>query len=364
MNTAQLTFAVQIIAILSICLLAVGYLKAEPRAASARVFALIAILVVFYLLGGMAGAHIDPSFRLDLSSWRVIRETGATAIPGLFMIYCFIVFQEQQRFPRLVAVIYGLQVSADFAVRLARANQWQDADTLFIAASALAALQLMFAGFAIYWTIKGWQADLVEDRRIFRWFIISVQAVLIFVVVLVENFILDFSAMGFGPGQVIITYFIALVFLGTLLVAMNFDYVSLSRVVHRVIHSAEDSHYDDVMDLDEESFNRLFVGGKLYREYGLTIALLARRIDVPEYRVRRFIHKRLGFRNFSDMLHKYRVEAAADALADPKNRDLPITTIALSAGYQSLTPFNYAFRDIKGQTPSDYRRQAMARNET
>ena len=50
-------------------------------------------------------------------------------------------------------------------------------------------------------------------------------------------------------------------------------------------------------------------------------------------------------------------------LADPKNT-LPILTIALTVGYNSINPFNRAFRDSKGMTPSAYRAQARGKNST
>ena len=56
-----LLFAAQIVAILSVLLLAAGYLKTEPKATSARVFAVMAIFIVFYLVIGMSGPNIDPS---------------------------------------------------------------------------------------------------------------------------------------------------------------------------------------------------------------------------------------------------------------------------------------------------------------
>ena len=81
---------------LSVLLLAAGYLKAEPRAGSARVFGLMAVFISFYLLNGMAAQHIDPQFRLDLTAWQLPIQIGMNTIPGLFMIYCFLIFQEQQ----------------------------------------------------------------------------------------------------------------------------------------------------------------------------------------------------------------------------------------------------------------------------
>ena len=54
-----LLFTAQIVAIMSVFLLAAGYLKSDPKSASARVFAVIALFVVFYLLNGMSGDSID-----------------------------------------------------------------------------------------------------------------------------------------------------------------------------------------------------------------------------------------------------------------------------------------------------------------
>ena len=49
-----------------------------------------------------------------------------------------------------------------------------------------------------------------------------------------------------------------------------------------------------------------------------------------------------------------------DRLADPAQREVPILTIALDAGFGSLGPFNRAFRDAEGMTPSAYRAGRLA----
>ena len=48
------------------------------------------------------------------------------------------------------------------------------------------------------------------------------------------------------------------------------------------------------------------------------------------------------------------------ALADPSKRELPVLTIALTAGFQSIGPFNRAFKVATGLTPSEFRRQKLA----
>jgi AraC-like DNA-binding protein len=80
-------------------------------------------------------------------------------------------------------------------------------------------------------------------------------------------------------------------------------------------------------------------------------------LGVPEYRLRALINKRLGYRNFNALLHEYRLRDACAQLADPAKAHLPILTIALDVGYQSIAPFNQAFRDAMGCTPSAYRRE-------
>lgn len=359
MPNPLLLFTAQIVAILSVLLLAAGYLKTDPKAASARVFALIAVFVVFYLLNGMTGPNIDPEFRLDLDSIELILDTGTSAICGLFMIYCFLIFQEQAKFPFPLLVAFGIQIAIDLVLTLIVYFQESSSGSAVVPmlATAMDLAQLVFVGFAIYWTLKGWRADLVEDRRAFRWFIIGLQGALIFAVVFVENFLLAGGSASNATELAGIVYAIAILTLGMLLMALRFDFVSLSSVIRRVAEFTEEPENENTATFDIESFNRAFKDGELYKEAGLTISMLAKKLNMPEYRLRSFIHKQLGFRNFNAMLHQYRIEEASEVLSDSKNQSVPVLTIALSVGYQSITPFNNAFRQIKGVTPSEYRKR-------
>lgn len=346
---------------LSVLLLAAGYLKADPRAASARIFALMAVFISFYLLNGMAGQHIDPQFQLDLSRWALLIQIGMNTIPGLFMIYCFLIFQEQQKFPLLLIIAFASQIVLDSILSGMGlySSDGAESASLALLSTCMDVLMLAFVASAMYWTLKGWRADLVDDRRILRWFIIGVQGALIFSVVFVENFLLDVDSNSYATAQGIIVTSIAILAMGMLLVAMRFDYVSLSSVIRKVAELTEEPEPESTAPFDRDSFDKVFKGGKLYREAGLTISMLAKKLNLPEYRLRAFIHKQLGFRNFNAMLHKYRIEDASEALADKDNPNVPVLTIALSVGYQSITPFNNAFRQIMGVTPSEYRKREI-----
>jgi AraC-like DNA-binding protein len=91
---------------------------------------------------------------------------------------------------------------------------------------------------------------------------------------------------------------------------------------------------------------------RVYRREGLTLAGLAQLLGVGETTLRAVINQRLGYRNFNDFLHHYRVQEAAARLA---YEDLPILTIALECGYGSIGPFNRAFKERMRMTPSEYR---------
>jgi AraC-like DNA-binding protein len=94
---------------------------------------------------------------------------------------------------------------------------------------------------------------------------------------------------------------------------------------------------------------------RIYREEGLGIGGLAHRLGVPEYRLRRLINQRLGHRNFAAFLNGCRLDETMAALDDPTQAEVPILTIALDAGFQSVATFNRAFKARTGLTPSEYR---------
>jgi AraC-like DNA-binding protein len=98
----------------------------------------------------------------------------------------------------------------------------------------------------------------------------------------------------------------------------------------------------------------------VYRRPSLTLKDLADAVQLPEYRLRKLIHERLGHQNFNAVLHDYRIRDACRQLRDPAMRRVPILTIALSTGYQSVNTFNRGFREVMGTTPSAYRSQERA----
>ncbi|MGJ7557332.1 helix-turn-helix domain-containing protein [Variovorax sp. RB3P1] len=129
-------------------------------------------------------------------------------------------------------------------------------------------------------------------------------------------------------------------------------------------HAQPEPTPDLATDLAEdrlaESLQHAMAVERIYRSEDLSIASLAARLCVPEYRLRRLINQRLGHRNFNTFVNGFRLAEAMAALADPSKRELPVLTIALTAGFQSIGPFNRAFKAATGLTPTEFRKQKLA----
>jgi AraC-type DNA-binding domain-containing proteins len=96
---------------------------------------------------------------------------------------------------------------------------------------------------------------------------------------------------------------------------------------------------------------------KGYRQNNLSIGDLAEAINIPAHQLRQLINQGLGYRNYSSFLNHFRLNDVKLALADPEHARTPILTLALEAGFASLAPFNRAFKEAEGMTPTEYRQK-------
>jgi AraC-like DNA-binding protein len=104
----------------------------------------------------------------------------------------------------------------------------------------------------------------------------------------------------------------------------------------------------------------LLAQGALTAQTHLKVADLAQQLGVAEYKVTRTISGALGFRNFNQMVNHVRIERARAMLADTALSHLPVLTIALDCGFGSIGPFNRAFKQRTGLTPTAYRQQRLS----
>lgn len=203
-------------------------------------------------------------------------------------------------------------------------------------------------------------ADLVESRRRFRHLFVVAVALLGIGIALVE-----LSAPGAqlpGTLETLAAWGVMAVVAGLAWPLLRIESSKLlpAAVIPAVTTVEPDRSPDQAL---LERVRASMTEGRLYRQTGLSIRDLADELRVPEHRLRRAINQGLGERNFNTFVNRYRLTEVCEALSDPGQARLPILTIALESGFGSLAPFNRAFREQYGVTPSEYRERALRQQE-
>lgn len=213
-------------------------------------------------------------------------------------------------------------------------------------------MALGFIALAVAQTITSWSSDLVERRRGVRVFIAGAAALYGGL-----NAVLQILLSGGGTdiANTVNSAALAAV-VGTISFAMlRVDGADLFPAAPAVQSDpvVADSGADQKL---VDALMRLMADERIYRHDNISIGTLATKLKIPEYRLRRLINQRLGYRNFNVFLNEHRIAEAKAALADPSQAEVPVITIAMDAGFQSLGPFNRAFKATTGVTPTEYRR--------
>ena len=237
------------------------------------------------------------------------------------------------------------------------------------------AVGLACNGLAAWYALAEWSVDLVEERRRLR-------NVLIVVIALYSTLIISSEivfphgsgggalSLGISAGLLALTMVFAVVLLSVnqngsvlpLAIAQPQPLPIAARVPGVTTGLTERSASDEDTRL-LAALRRVMEHDRVYREEGLSIGGLAARLNIGEHVLRRLINQRLGHRNFNAFLNGYRLDEVTSALSDPAQEEVPILTIALDAGFQSLGPFNRAFKSKTGLTPSEFRRERLGRGD-
>jgi AraC-like DNA-binding protein len=224
-----------------------------------------------------------------------------------------------------------------------------------IAGSLFRVGMLVFALAALWEVWRGREGDLIEGRRRLRPRLVAAVAVCVVLIALAQIGVYNLGMPG---------WMIGLVNSGIVAVSLAFGAAMFGMrqadLFGPVVAARTGSVRPAIDGPLADKLRSHMDGHKAWRDEGLTIAKLAAQLGEQEYRLRRTINGQLGHRNFSAFLNGYRLAEVKAALADPAQRDVPIITIALDAGFGSLGPFNRAFRDAEGMTPSEFRVRALA----
>jgi AraC-like DNA-binding protein len=254
----------------------------------------------------------------------------------------------------VLVVVFGLWHELDFG-RDVRAGT----GTPFALVGSLAyeALVLAFVLAAVHEAWRGLATDLVERRRRLRIGLVAAVAAYLAIVVTVQ---LSNLALGTRTAEPFV-----LANLGLMLAAGFAATISLLQVRRGTWIDADPAEARSSPASPSErallaSLDRRVKEEALYRREGLTIGALARILGTQEYVLRRVINCHLGYRNFNAFLHGYRIPEACIRLRSKTEAGRPVLSIALDLGYNSIGPFNRAFKARMGMTPTEFRRGEAA----
>jgi AraC-like DNA-binding protein len=294
-------------------------------------------------------------------------------IPVLFWLWARAAFDDDFVVRYWHGALWLIVIGIGFAVSLG----WTAWPTLARTGNRLLSLvTLALALSAIVQTVRTWSADLVAGQRRLRLAMLAVSSLFIAVA---GSDLMSFSS---GIPRIVepgisgsLSNAFGLLTLAALagwstfyppanpaMVATALD-VSDDAVSGAPIGPRAHASRDTIAPALLRRLDHLMSLERIYRQEGLTIAMLAAKLDVPEHRLRQTINEGLGHRNFNAFLNRYRIDEAKAALSYLSQRDVPVLTIAMDAGFQSIGPFNRAFKADTGTTPTEFRRAALAQSQ-
>jgi AraC-like DNA-binding protein len=276
----------------------------------------------------------------------------ALPVAGFFWLFVQTVFDDEPIRPVMLApaaviLVLGMLTAYDLDHGNWRWSLYNGANGLVVAHAGLI-------------VARGWRGDLLEGRRRLRAMALGVGAVFAILSVVI-GFAARFDPTGPWRQFTIGGFYGGLIF-GVVILMATTTFLQARGSVFGAPRRIAPSSDGKAEAAERQLLGRLstFMADGGWRREGLTIGAVAEAVGEPEHRLRRLINQRLGHRNFADFVNGHRIEAAKARLADPAEVRVAVATIAFDLGFGSLGPFNRAFRDATGASPTEWRKAALA----
>ena len=342
-----------VISLLLLC--SAAFWRAKPGSQLSVLGALLAAGLCAYTV------HASQSFHPLLPYWLdCILLAVANGNAVVFWIFALLLFNDD-----FICKTQHIAIWLCVVALAASRFLWRDSLIFWsLTAPILDWLPIGFALLVIATVLRTWRIDLVEPRRRLRAFIIVAGTAYMLATAVAR---LSTSDGAFSP----VASVVDIALLGTIAaliawqllsvkpnILVSSDGVTNSSVatIHAPKHLRPEALQKNPKSELANALQSLIDNEKIYREENLSVHSMATRLKVPEYKLRQLINQELGYRNFNDFLNSYRLEHVTSAMADGGQRHLPVLTLALDAGFQSIGPFNRGFKSKYGVTPTEYRK--------
>jgi AraC-like DNA-binding protein len=330
------------IAIGALLAMAAGFVFAGLRQPTRLAGLLFTLGVIAYVLNSSPVIHdaLGAARPLDLAVHFFSLGGG-----GLFWLFIVTLFEDRLVSPSNLAPWFILTVVGLIGIAIPA----QHRPAIWIVHN------LIEAGFAIHalfvvW--RSWRGDLVESRRRIRGPFLGA----------VTLYVLTLSA--FETAEALGFFYPWFRLLGAATLALYClagaaVFLQTRTELFGAVQARSAPPSDDGLDAaDRATLTKLTekMDAGAWRRERLTIGDLAAELGVPEHRLRPLINDHLGFRNFAAFVNARRIDAAKRVLADPAHARTTVAAIAFDLGFGSLGPFNRAFKEATGVTPTEFRR--------
>jgi len=330
-----------------------------PRAAARFALAMFAVSLIGYLFCQRAevlfvlprpvvwvalALCVSTTAWLWLAARALFEDRFALTAPKLAAAFGLVALGFAAHLPRRDAIVSGLPDPGASALSTIHATA-----------------MLAFTAAALWEVARGWRDDLVEPRRtVRRWVALGI-GLYASVALIVELAVRERQVGALLPALHVFG-------IGAIALALA---VLIARRSIGVIFGLPSAQPDTVSPNDADpspqppvtpsplpaspalaALTQAMAEQHLYRREGLTLSALATSLGISDSALRKLINQQMGYRNFNDFLHHYRLQEAATRLT---SEDLPILSIALECGYGSIGPFNRAFRQRFGMRPTEFR---------
>lgn len=348
MPTSLLAFVDTLLAFGSLALFALGTAFAIRDARNipqGQLLIALLVSVTSLALTLVPGAHLLPT--------PVVATAKLIGIfnLGLLWWFCLSLFRDDFRFGAMHCIgLFALALTPCFYAIESLGYELPFIETI----DALGSIPPAVMVGHIFWVaLSERRSDLVEPRRRARLLVIGALLAALLVSLFSETMSSDHlpsilrNGLGVIPAQLLLLFWLTRMSPELL----QFKPIAKTATGEPQIDPKDASLHRRLMQAIEEE--------QVYLRHGLTIEDLADQLKVPTHQLRHLINAGMGHRNFASFLNGFRLDHAKAALADSERARETVLAIAYGSGFASLQSFNRVFRDVVGQTPTNFRAAAL-----
>jgi AraC-like DNA-binding protein len=316
------------------------------------------ILLMVSGCGYLLGEIFTPVVEYSLVWW--FEVIGGNALPGMFWLVSLSVFGDHvvlkrwQYYLASLTLVIPLTIKILSSLSVIHLTSYPTLSIVIKYSSMTLELSLIYHALLV--AFQHWRDDLVQERRYIRGGVISISALYIFLVIVLEQ-LFDLQWQGL---DILKAGSLALLVTGINVLLFNLRPSSLFETVIQP-EKADNNIIENQPSKELLRIIEAMTKEKIYQQEGITIASLAKHLSIHEYKLRHLINGEMNYRNFNDFLNYYRIKEITEKLELVELSSTPVLTLALESGFRSLSSFNKVFKSTHNVTPTEYRKKVLAK---